>query len=148
MTGINSWKLNKWQAMPHDHQQWGICDHHQAWHLQTAQEDIKSTLCSANGILGAPPCLEGGTCEADSKMKHAKSTAVCCKRSKMSSSWGPNVAQAYDMVVHLKVLFWNPRAQPQSFLHIASDKVIPAKCGGVMTAWLEGPLVATNSTAG
>jgi hypothetical protein len=32
-------------------------------------------------------------------------------------------------------------------LHIQdSDEVIPAQGGGVMTAWLEGPLVAANST--
>jgi hypothetical protein len=27
--------------MPYDHQHWGVCDHHQAWHHGTAREETE-----------------------------------------------------------------------------------------------------------
>jgi hypothetical protein len=63
-----------------DRQQWGICDHHQAWHYhKTSQKLAESAVYSADGIRGHPFCLEGGVSGADSGVKCATNLGICDK---------------------------------------------------------------------
>jgi hypothetical protein len=65
---------------------------------------------------------------------------------------GPDVLRICDVSMDLgrhmlrlgrEVLLWRPGGRPRSSrLTLASDKVIPAKCETVVTAWQEGLLKA------
>jgi hypothetical protein len=97
--------------MPYDHQQWGICDHHQAWHHhRTAQKRVESAVCSADGIKGHCLCLEGGTSGVDSEVFVTKIADEFIL--------GPDILCVYDALVDLKhsvlwlgeeeILLWCP----------------------------------------